>query len=145
MSNESSETPPTPALYLHAVKAYELMEAEATEVQFDDGEPAMLWTGHLTKLIASQLHLSTPYYTGVVRALKRMGCIRQIKRGGGTAESEWEIIKPPTPELWAKLDRKSARLYASQVSATEQLTAMVADLQKRVNRLEKALDIPLGG
>lgn len=130
-----------PALYAHCVKAYGLMEFEAREAGLDE-EAKMVWEGHLTKLITGQLHLSTPYYTGIMRALRSMGCVQQLRRGGGSSESQWEVITPPTPERWAKLGEKQGRLYTKPVSATEQSDQMIRDLQRRVSRLEQALEIP---
>ena len=130
-----------PALYNHCVRAFELMEQGSRESGIDE-EAKLIWEGHLTKLIAGQMHLSTPYYTGITRALIGMGCIRQLRRGGGSSESQWEIVKAPTPELWRNLGGKKTRLYTQPVSTLEQTSRMVKDLQRRVSRLEQVLDLP---
>lgn len=66
----------------------------------DEHRTMIVWEGFLTRFITEELHLSVPYYSSVTQALKRMGCIRQLRRGGGTSPSQWELITEPTPALF---------------------------------------------
>jgi hypothetical protein len=91
---DDSEKQVLPAIYEHCKTVYNQMEEEAKLV---DG--TLLWEGHLTKLFG-RLHLSVPYYTTVTRELKRMGCIKQWRRGGGNASSMWEVVMPPTQQAF---------------------------------------------
>lgn len=132
-----------PALYWHCVAAYENMEATAQLVEFDDDEKRLIWTGHLTRLVAD-LHLSTPYFTFIRRSLTKMKCIRQIKRGGGSAESQWELLTQPTPELWETVPKQQvSRSVAERTRVDKKLeqSQQIRDLQTRMNRVEQALGI----
>lgn len=84
---------PAAMLYQHCESAYNKMLESAKRV---DG--AVVWEGALTRLITRDLNLSIPYYTSITRTLRAMGCIRQLKRGGGTAGSQWELINDPTED-----------------------------------------------
>lgn len=102
--NKPSEEAPE-ALYQHCETTYKgmLQQAEGKLMFDEDAQEErvyVIWEGMLTQFITGQLNLSVPYYTYITRALKRMGCIRQIKRGGGTAPSMWELIKEPTYDLY---------------------------------------------
>jgi hypothetical protein len=104
VSDEEQDVP-LPAVFEHAVTVYRRMESEAELVNYgetgDGGADIkrLVWEGHLTKLFSS-LHFSVPYYTSVTRELKRMGCISQIRRGGGNAASKWQLHHEPTEELF---------------------------------------------
>lgn len=89
-----------PALYGHCVTAYRVMLSEGKSQEDDDGQEIIVWEGMTTALVAKKLNLSTPYFTNIFRNLQRMGCVRQIKRGGGSAPSMWELITEPTEELY---------------------------------------------
>lgn len=83
------------ALWRHVQNLYDRMAIEADE----DG----IWEGKLTALVVNEMHLSLPYYTSLTRALKTMGCIAQIKRGGGGSKSQWKMIRPPTVQEFETL------------------------------------------
>jgi ABC-type transporter Mla subunit MlaD len=55
-----------------------------------------------------------------------------MRRGGGTSPSQWEVIKPPTKELFAKVDPKATARRAAQEAATQQIN----DLSTRLGKLE---------
>lgn len=133
MSDDAPE-----ALYQHCVKVYEEMLSTA-KVATSEGDQGhyeyVVWEGMLTTLITSKLNLSVPYYTSVTRALKRMGCIRQIKRGGGTAPSQWELIREPTEQLFNETKPLKAKAQDKYALMQDQIT----NLNKRVAVLERAL------
>lgn len=127
---------PTPALFIHCQSTYRAMAAEAREVT--EGETSMIiWEGMFTAFIVKKLNLSVPYYTQITRALKRMGCIRQIKRGGGSAPSMWELITEPTEELYRN---KMPRRKAPRTDRVGMLQDQFDTLNQRVSVLERAFE-----
>jgi hypothetical protein len=136
---EEEELPPLPALYDHACNVYKTMEAEADLVVEDDSmhpeEHRLVWEGHLTKLFA-RLHLSVPYYTSVTRELKRMGCVKQLRRGGGNAPSQWLILTAPTEELFREAAGLTRTARKKNLTKFEILEQRINDLVKRVGKVE---------
>jgi hypothetical protein len=124
-----------PALYEHCSVVYAgmLQEAEARETE---NGIIIVWKGMLTKFVTSQMNLSIPYYTHVTRALIRMGCIHQLRRGGGSSGSLWQLITEPTIDLWNATAEKKM-LVATKITVVNQ---QIADLTRRVGRLEQALE-----
>src|SRR3954468_22235888 len=91
---EASTESRAPALFGHCETVYNAMLARATSVR--EGNVRMVvWEGFLTKLILEELRLATPYYTSVTQALTKMGCIRQLRRGGSSTTSQWELLRAP--------------------------------------------------
>lgn len=146
MTTESSVE--TPAMFDHCAKVYEALRTMAVEEQYvlgDDtevsGEHAIefgcrwVFEGHTTQVF-SRLGLATPYYTSVLKNLVAMGCVTQIRRGGGSSLSKWELHKPPTEELWATRDIRGGSKNATRLSALEQ---QVRDLNNRLKKIEKAV------
>jgi hypothetical protein len=127
------------ALFGHCVSVYEEMLKTAKVVPLydqEDTDEVVVWEGMLTTLITSKLNLSVPYYTSITRALKRMGCIRQIKRGGGTAPSQWELIREPTIELFDESKPLKAKPQDKYSLMQEQLNSQ----NSRLLRLERVLE-----
>lgn len=118
---------PTPVMYDHCVTVYTKMAEEATGDQYE---------GFSTKLVQS-CGLPSPYYTAVMRRLKEMGCIEQVRRGGGNAVSVWKLITPPTEELFEAIDL-STRRKPTRYEFVEQ---QVRDLNKRVYNMETIIDM----
>jgi hypothetical protein len=132
MSEASSETR-VPALFDHCTRVYEAMLAEAKEVT-EAGVDIIVWEGFPTKLLKDQLRLSSPYYTHTLRALRAMGCARQLRRGGSTTTSQWELIKEPTAELF--MDTLSKTPSASELRL-ETIEQVQRDIVRRIQRLEQ--------
>lgn len=130
----SDET--TPALYFHCVTTYEAMLSEATSRVDDQDQEIIVWEGMFTALITSRLHMSVPYYTKISRALVAMGCIRQLRRGGGTAPSMWELITEPTEELFEHKIPKRKKTVDRYTMQQDQISA----INTRLARLERALE-----
>lgn len=127
-----------PALYIHCKNIYAKMMERAHEEQHDDGS-MIVYVGFLTYLIP-ELGLSSPYYSFGTKALKNMGCIRQIQRGGGRNPSHWELIKAPTEELFAIANPDSAgKQELGRKGTTAMLQAQIVDLTKRVHSLEETI------
>lgn len=99
--------------------------------------PMVVWEGFFTKLITEEMGLSVPYYTVVRRELIRMECIRQLRRGGGSSPSQWELLREPTEELWHSAPPKRMLTNSKQ----DQTQGQVGDLNKRVERLEQHMEV----
>ena len=126
---------PTPALFIHCVKTYKAMLSEALTRKDDQGEEIIVWEGMFTALITQKLHLSVPFFSSVRKALIEMGCIRQLRRGGGTAPSVWELITEPTEELFhSKVPKKKIR-----VTKQEMMQEQINALNNRLLVVEDAL------
>lgn len=135
---ELDPTPPTetylPATFHHCVNLYALMskDAEAT----GDG---LIWTGSLLRTIMEGLGLGNAHYTAITRALKRMKCIQQLRRGGGPQPSIWRLLKAPTPAMWRlNFDSAADASQQNKPSSTKEQTAQrLRDLQLRLDRIER--------
>lgn len=126
------ETPA--ALYTHCVNVYERMVQEARMESNGD----VIWEGMLVNFITGKMNLSVPYYTTITRALKRMNCIEQIKRGGGTAPSQWRLITAPTLEAFESAQpRRSNR---KPIDKYEMLQDQLNALSRRLVTVETALE-----
>lgn len=143
MADEQSAPP---ALFQHALKTYEAMLIKAKEVSTTEGV-LVVYEGKLTDLITKELYLSTPYYTSITRVLKAMGCIQQLKRGGGSAPSQWLMVKMPTLEDFTqheednpgatKLNRYDRR-PATRLEM-EEMKQTVAALRDQIRTLERKI------
>lgn len=146
---ELEEEQALPAIYEHACNVYRLMESTARLITMEARglqEEMLVWEGHLTKLITGEpLHLSVPYYTAVTRELKRMGCIRQLRRGGGNAPSQWQLLTEPTEQLFRNeydYVASSKRKANNRIEALEQgLRALAKRFDKIEATHEAILDI----
>ena len=141
MQPEAAEDRMMPALWTYVAKVYRQMEDEAEverlagDLQGEEEEATgLVYTGHLTSLFQG-MGIPNPYYTSVTRALKLMGCVIQLRRGGGTARSKWLLVAPPSEESFMDADAgsKTARAHKGKVAILEQ---RVRDLTKRVVALE---------
>jgi hypothetical protein len=121
----------TSVMYDHCKKVYEKMHHDAV-VKAEGDIRMLVWEGFMTRLIQSDLGLAVPYYTAVRGHLTRMGCIRQLRRGGGNAKSQWEVIKEPTKEAFENAEASKS----TQARARETHSAQINDLSKRVAKLE---------
>lgn len=120
------------ALFLHCQTVYNKMMEHAEARQDDQGKDIIVYEGILTSLIIKECNLSTPYYSSVTKALKGMGCIHQLKRGGGTASSMWELITEPTLEKFQ--DFKPPRPPQTRIT---QMQEQLDNLENRIQTLER--------
>ena len=137
---DSSVAPPK--VFQHLCTVFEAMKKESFFVSMtDSGEESggTVWEGFLTKLFQS-LRLPQPYYTSVMKRLKKMGCVQQLSRGGGSAPSRWELIEEPTLELFFATEERKV-VGATRFGALEQ---RIGDLNTRVTQLETHLETLLG-
>ena len=128
-----------PALYDHCYKVYTAMAEEAVEEDFRD-ETFLVWTGFASRLLNEKLGIPIPLYGKVLYALKKMGCITQLRRGGGNAPSKWALHEKPTEEtflaLWSSVEGGTLGRYKS--AKTEQLEAQIADVRQSLG----GVDVP---
>lgn len=144
------EERPMKALYDHCNLIFDEMYKEAvpeetvvSRIEGDEQTPGtevttatgyMIWTGHTTHLF-SRLGMATPYYTTVMTALKKMGCVEQIKRGGGNSMSKWRLVRKPEEDYFHAAEKLQKPVQGSQKALEQQ----VRDLNKRVTTLEDVL------
>jgi hypothetical protein len=108
-----------------------------------DEDYIIVWEGMLTKFVTADMNLSVPYYTFMTRAMKKMGCIRQLRRGGGTSPSQWQLVREPTEADFTKYS--SETLDANHItprkrqSMQEELRDQIANLNNRLSVVERAL------
>ena len=126
-----------PSIFLHIETVYRKMMERASEEALPDGSRGMVYEGHMTKLITVVLRLPMPYYTDITRALKAMECASQIKRGGGTSQSKWALLKMPTLEDYMKYEREQGKQH--RTSKTAVLEQQVKDLTERFSAAEETL------
>jgi len=128
----SDDTVP-PALFEHVTTIYTAMKSTAEDSESGVGK---VWTGFATHLFEEH-NLSIPYYTQVMRMLQAMDCLRQLRRGGGSAPSKWLLVQEPTMELF---DRACAIPGAYRGSKSAQTDQMLRDLSNRVGDLEDKVE-----
>lgn len=126
-----------PALYGHCVTIYRMLHREAEDVDFE-GDTVRVFEGSTTNVF-NRAHLSTPYYSHVMKRLQNMGCVRQIRRGGGSSMSRWLIITEPTPEAWAQAAEMSR--VTARSGKVVQLEQKVRDLQRQFVEMKAVLDL----
>jgi ribosomal protein S15P/S13E len=128
----------------HVQDVYKAMleraEEEPTEFEDTEGDPheniRNVYTGHLTSLFG-ELQKPAPYYTSIMTALKAMGCVEQLRRGGGSAPSKWIMQHPPTEEGYmAFINNRSTKKPHGKVEMLEQ---QVKNLMGRVQHIEEHL------
>lgn len=127
------EERPTSAVYQHCVTVYKEMESQARQELLGDPpdqQSALVYEGHLTKLFAS-LQMATPYYTSIMKHLRRMGCVEQIRRGGGNSPSRWQLAHAPTEDLFKNVESLAGRRSGKTEFALQQ----IRDQQRLINQL----------
>jgi hypothetical protein len=136
-----------PAVYEHCVKVYEAMNRQAVDEELNDdpipgqGTVQKFWEGHTTRLF-SELGLAAPYYTSVMNHLKRMGCVVQVRRGGGTASSKWELLQEPTEELYNNMLGGNVNPTSAK-ARMDFLEKQVRDLYRRQQLIEQMMGVSL--
>jgi hypothetical protein len=132
----STPTRPIAVLYEYCEQVYKMMLEQATPTN-RGGDAMMLWEGFLTTLIVKDLKFSTPYYSYIRGGLVRMGCIRQIRRGGAATPSLWEIITEPTEEAFREASEPAVS-KAKKESSTDQ---RIRDLAQRMDDMQEVIDL----
>jgi len=131
MTSPQEEQSAPPRLYEHCLTVFEQMRTEAKPAAVE-GAHALVYEGFLTRLF-NRLSLATPYYTSVMQALRKMGCVRQLSRGGGASPSKWELLTEPTIELFTGAQVK--KLHDNTWRG--QMQQQVSDLRDRLDDVEE--------
>lgn len=136
--------PNAPAsLFLHCEEVYKKMFEQARAnviVEGDSSISVIVYEGMLTHLIVQELHLSTPYYTSITAALKGMGCIRQLKRGGGSGKSQWELLhEPKLVEFDTYIEGKNNTATLGRIAGRPKVTGRQDMLEQQVRELNRRL------
>jgi hypothetical protein len=140
--SDIKKEPAAPALFRHCVSAYEAMLDAAERVHLDGVTEGMVYQGHLTTLFLKGLNLSTPHYTHVTRALKAMGCIEQLRRGGSSGESQWQLLTEPTIEAFNEYnEKKTVKVVYLTEEDISPLKQQLHDMNRRLQALEGMLRI----
>ncbi len=140
----SSEEASLPVLYKHCKDTYDAMLRSSSKQEYRDDnnkmQEAVVYEGFLTKLVTEDLHLSVPYYTTVMGALKKMGCVRQVRRGGSTSPSQWQLYHEPTENLFRTKQQQGKKTSRSaHGSRLDQVEGTVQILNQRVSAIERVL------
>lgn len=133
MTTPAEEGAP-PKLFEHCITVFEQMKRESSATEIE-GSHALVYEGFLTRLF-SGLELATPYYTSVMQMLRKMGCVRQLSRGGGASPSKWELLEEPTLELF----EASATKKLHDNTFQNMVLAQLRDISQRVHDLEAFRD-----
>lgn len=139
INSEGDKPLKAPAMWSHCLRVYEAMERQSVrKVIFE--EERVVWEGFLTKLF-KELGLSVPLYTEVRQELMRMGCMSQLRRGGGPTPSIWVLFGPPTLEEYNKVPPESINTKggAKKRSAMDVLQAQINTINLRLGVVEKAV------
>jgi hypothetical protein len=128
MTGENGDDRTVPKLFDWALSVYDAMHRASTMQEIVEGNPPVrVYEGHLTNL-CRDLDMPNPYYTKIMKALKELGCVEQLRRGGGSAMSRWILIKAPeSGQFIDRVERQSARN-----GKVGQLEQRLRDLQKLV-------------
>jgi hypothetical protein len=131
------EDRPVKALFDHCTNVYKEMKEQARESHdYPEYAGQLVYVGHLTKLFQA-LDLAVPYYTSVMKQLKAMGCVEQIRRGGGGAPSAWAMNFEPEREAFESA-APLKRPVAGKMAALEQ---QLRDMNGRVLKLEQMMGV----
>lgn len=123
------------ALYTKSCSIFQAMMDQSEEDAFG----IKTWSGRTTHLIMGQLKISSPYYTGTLRALKIMGCIVQEKRGAGANTlSVWRLNYEPTPQMWLERVQKPVVRNRRDVNNAQNAQKLL-DLGRRIDSMENLL------
>lgn len=124
------ELKPIATLYDHCVTIFNEMSAQARDTE----ENGLVYEGHLTKLF-QDCGMAQPMYTSVRQQLMNMGCIFQLRRGGGGAMSKWKILKEPTEEDFREAKSLRKPLTGKMAIVEQQMR----DFNRRLQRIEEVL------
>jgi hypothetical protein len=127
-TNAKKDEDVLPAMFEHCVRTYREMLSEAHGV----GD-VIVYEGYLTTLVTQKVNLSVPYYGRIRTLLIDMGCVRQLKRGGGTAPSQWELITEPTEEAFR---RCYSAVQTTGVTRLGKTNERVAALEREISQLK---------
>lgn len=93
----------TPKLFMRCLRIWNAMREQAHPYadpeSFGDNEKRLIYVGHISTL-ADQVGEARNYIGQLTRRLRNMGCIAQLRRGGGKGIGQWVILEEPTIALF---------------------------------------------
>ena len=114
------------ALFRQCEAVYDWMENIADK----DG----LFLGRTTQSLA-ELGIANSRYGAIFKTLRGLGCVTQIKRGGGReAISEWQLHHPPDIGDYLESKNDTANKDVSRIRSLENL---VRDHAHKIDELQK--------
>jgi len=127
----SKEEVVQPAVYEHCCRVYAEMEGQATEMP-----EGRVYEGYTTRLFQA-LELSPPYYTRIRDLLIKMGCVEQLRCGGGNAKSRWRLVREPDETIFTLANEMHVRKNGRVTQVEDSLNTM----NMRLLRVEQALGL----
>jgi hypothetical protein len=121
---------PESKMYRHCRTVYERMLEEADK----DSNGNNIYRGFLSILVRDDLHLPIPYYTTIKQTLEQLGCIEQLKRGGGTTYSEWRLFFPPDQHLF---EQSRSLIQRRKMSSMAMIEQSITALNNRLVEVER--------
>lgn len=116
-----------PKLFIHCITVFGAMHKKAKYEELNE-RTVPVYEGFLTKLF-QELSLATPYYSTVMRRLQKMGCVKQLSRGGGSAPSRWELITEPEYGLYEDVETE-IKQGTSRLTLLERVESLEAELKE---------------
>lgn len=134
-----------PTMLPNLERFYTALEAQASRNK--DG--SKVYEGHPTRLV-QELGWPVQYYSKLRRYLLAMGCIQVIKRGAHHANTQWELVMPPTTELLAAADpdtlvpsRDTSEMARITNRRIKDIVDMLGGHEDRLNNIENKLTVLL--
>lgn len=132
---ETIDHRPPPKAYVHACDVWTLMKQEARQAS-----EGWVWEGTTTGLF-DRLDKGRALYTQVMTKLQEMGCVEQLRRGGGPQPSIWLVLKAPKlDDFYAAPSKVKTPKQArpGQVSANDN-AQQLRDVNRRLTAVEDYL------
>jgi hypothetical protein len=121
-----------PALWGHTQRVFKSMKDGA---ELDD-EGRLIYKGYITHLFRN-CNVPVPTYGPVLDILKRIGCITQVKRGGGGAMSEWQILDDLELDAFmAMLGKDMAKSSARPNSKFPAIDQQLDDIRNNIGGID---------
>lgn len=125
------------ALFRQCEAVYEWME----NIADDEG----LFLGRTTQCLID-LKIANSRYGSIFKVLRDLGCVTQIKRGGGReAVSEWQLHYPPSIDSYWEAKNAVGNKDVSRIRSLENLVReqalLIAGLQKDQLEMYKLLKV----
>lgn len=132
-----------PLLFQHSKVAYDAMKASAKP----GPEGTLVWEGSLVNFISEHIEKGQSKYSYIMRALKAMGCVVQLRRGANKVPSQWALLRDPDLEVFNdKLGGEQYSYYGNRNKwEDKQKDQQIGDLNKRVTNLEDMVAAMLKG
>lgn len=128
------------AIFGHCCTIYNKMLELSVEESNLEGFTGKVYRGHLTHLF-NEANVSLPYYTTIMNILKKMDCVTQLRRGGGTASSVWAILQPPVVETFNSLVEGKTLKNSAKQPVSQVLQQQIRDLHATVSRLSQEVEL----